>query len=59
MRAADQVGVVSHPLRLNAEVAPTEVLDLIERLNADPDIHRILIQLPLAGHFRDPVYPLG
>jgi methylenetetrahydrofolate dehydrogenase (NADP+)/methenyltetrahydrofolate cyclohydrolase len=37
----------SFPYRLPAGTTETELLDLVARLNADPAVHGILIQLPL------------
>ena len=36
--------------RLPADTAADELLALVERLNADPAVHGILVQLPLPGH---------
>jgi methylenetetrahydrofolate dehydrogenase (NADP+)/methenyltetrahydrofolate cyclohydrolase len=42
-----QVGMRSIEHRLAAGTSEDEVLQLIARLNADPDVHGILVQLPL------------
>ncbi|AJE45917.1 bifunctional methylenetetrahydrofolate dehydrogenase/methenyltetrahydrofolate cyclohydrolase FolD [Celeribacter indicus] len=44
------VGMNSYEHRLPAETSETELLDLIARLNADKDVHGILVQLPLPSH---------
>jgi methylenetetrahydrofolate dehydrogenase (NADP+) / methenyltetrahydrofolate cyclohydrolase len=36
--------------RLPAETSETDLLDLVRRLNADPAVHGILVQLPLPKH---------
>ncbi|MEO8811766.1 MAG: bifunctional methylenetetrahydrofolate dehydrogenase/methenyltetrahydrofolate cyclohydrolase FolD [Caulobacteraceae bacterium] len=41
------VGMYSRTHRLDGAVAQAEVIDLVRRLNADPAIHGILVQLPL------------
>ncbi|NWK96466.1 bifunctional methylenetetrahydrofolate dehydrogenase/methenyltetrahydrofolate cyclohydrolase [Sphingobium lactosutens] len=46
-RAAERVGIRSVEHRLDAATSEADLLILIERLNADPDIHGILVQLPL------------
>lgn len=46
-RACSQAGLSSTLHQLDAETTQNELLDLIARLNADPQIHGILIQLPL------------
>ncbi|WP_114390279.1 bifunctional methylenetetrahydrofolate dehydrogenase/methenyltetrahydrofolate cyclohydrolase FolD [Notoacmeibacter marinus] len=43
-------GMNSYEHRLPAETTQTELLGLIDRLNADPDVHGILVQLPLPAH---------
>src|SRR5690554_1011842 len=49
-RTARACGFHSVQHTLAAESTQQEVLALIERLNADPAIHGILVQLPLPGH---------
>jgi methylenetetrahydrofolate dehydrogenase (NADP+)/methenyltetrahydrofolate cyclohydrolase len=46
-RACAAVGFHSEEHRLAATATPREVLAAVERLNADPAIHGILVQLPL------------
>ena len=46
-RACDKVGLTSQLHRLAADVSESEVLDLVARLNEDPAVHGILVQLPL------------
>jgi methylenetetrahydrofolate dehydrogenase (NADP+)/methenyltetrahydrofolate cyclohydrolase len=45
-----RVGMKSFEFLLPAETPEPELLALIARLNADPDVHGILVQLPLPGH---------
>jgi len=47
VRACEEVGIKSERIELPAEVAEGEVLAHIDRLNADPTVHGILVQLPL------------
>lgn len=49
-RACERVGMTSRAFDLPDTVTQTELLDLIDRLNGDPEIHGILVQLPLPGH---------
>jgi methylenetetrahydrofolate dehydrogenase (NADP+)/methenyltetrahydrofolate cyclohydrolase len=49
-RATIEAGMRSFEHRLGADVAQAELLALISRLNADSDVHGILVQLPLPGH---------
>jgi len=46
-RACEEAGMHSETIRLPAATPEAEVLSLIDRLNADPRIHGILVQLPL------------
>jgi methylenetetrahydrofolate dehydrogenase (NADP+)/methenyltetrahydrofolate cyclohydrolase len=45
-----EVGMASFEHRLDASTGEAELLALIDRLNADPKVHGILVQLPLPGH---------
>jgi len=49
-RACDELGISSRQHLLPASTSQAELLDLIESLNADPDVHGILVQLPLPDH---------
>ena len=46
-KAAAKAGMNSRIERLPAESTEQQVLDTVERLNADPAVHGILVQLPL------------
>ena len=48
-RAAEKVGIEAFDHDLPAGTSEAEILALIDRLNADPKIHGILVQLPLPG----------
>ena len=45
-----EAGMASFEHKLPAETPEAELLALIARLNADPAVHGILVQLPLPGH---------
>ncbi len=45
-----EAGMASFEHKLPADTSETELLALIARLNADPAVHGILVQLPLPGH---------
>jgi len=49
-RQTAEVGMRSFEHRLDAATPQADLLDLIARLNADPQVHGILVQLPLPGH---------
>jgi methylenetetrahydrofolate dehydrogenase (NADP+)/methenyltetrahydrofolate cyclohydrolase len=49
-KAGAAAGMNGTVLRLPAETRPAELLATIDRLNADPAVHGILVQLPLPRH---------
>jgi len=49
-KACKAVGIASEDHRLAATVPEKTLLQLLDRLVADPEIHGILLQLPLPGH---------
>ncbi|MCA5012432.1 MULTISPECIES: bifunctional methylenetetrahydrofolate dehydrogenase/methenyltetrahydrofolate cyclohydrolase [unclassified Enterococcus] len=48
--AAAKIGIRSKIERLPETISETELLDVIERYNQDPEFHGILVQLPLPKH---------
>lgn len=51
IRACEDVGIRSFKFEYAADVDPHTVIARIEALNADPQVHGILVQLPLPPHF--------
>jgi methylenetetrahydrofolate dehydrogenase (NADP+)/methenyltetrahydrofolate cyclohydrolase len=51
--ACKAAGMRGTLLRLPADVAESQLLATIDALNADPDVHGILVQLPLPGQIDD------
>lgn len=49
-RACEELGIYSRTLRLPADIAQAQLEKEIDQLNADPQIHGILVQLPLPRH---------
>jgi len=49
-KTAERLGMAGHQIDLPADVPEADLLDLIGRLNADPTVDGILVQLPLPGH---------
>ncbi|TDE39704.1 bifunctional methylenetetrahydrofolate dehydrogenase/methenyltetrahydrofolate cyclohydrolase FolD [Antarcticimicrobium sediminis] len=45
-----EVGMTSYEHKLDVDTDEADLLALIDRLNADPAVHGILVQLPLPGH---------
>lgn len=50
VRACEDVGIRSERITLPASASEEQVLAEIDRLNADPSVHGILVQLPLPPH---------
>ena len=48
--ACETVGIQSHVLKLHAETQKNELIQTILELNSNPNVHGILIQLPLPKH---------
>jgi len=48
-----EVGMNSYEHKLDAATAEADLLALIGKLNADPAVHGILVQLPLPGHLNE------
>jgi methylenetetrahydrofolate dehydrogenase (NADP+)/methenyltetrahydrofolate cyclohydrolase len=48
-RACQKVGIFSETFHLPQSTSQDELLGLVDRLNADPRFHGILVQLPLPG----------
>jgi methylenetetrahydrofolate dehydrogenase (NADP+) / methenyltetrahydrofolate cyclohydrolase len=52
-RACREAGMGSTTHRLPAATSEADLLALVARLNADPAVHGILVQLPLPPHLRE------
>ena len=46
-KACEKIGIYSETVRLPAETSESQLMEVIDRLNADPKIHGFLVQLPL------------
>ena len=51
-RAAREAGIAAHTIRLPAETTEAALLAEVRRLNDDPSVDGILVQLPLPDHIR-------
>ncbi len=49
-KACEEAGMHSETIRLPAETTEADLVAVIDRLNADPRIHGMLVQLPLPPH---------
>ena len=55
-KAAEQIGVATEMREMPSDTPDNELIDIIKGWNQDPNIHGILIQLPLpAGHDTDAI----
>jgi len=52
-KACEEIGIYSDDNRLPAATTQAELLALVRRMNADPRIHGILVQLPLPEHLNE------
>lgn len=53
VKACQEVGFKSTLIRLEQEISSLKLLDIITDLNQDPDVHGILVQLPLPKHISE------
>lgn len=49
-KACDEAGLYHETIDRPADISEADLLALVDRLNADPKIHGILVQLPLPKH---------
>lgn len=49
-KATREAGMLSFEHKLSADISEGDLLDLVDRLNADTTVDGILVQLPLPGH---------
>ncbi len=52
-KACEQIGIYSNDNRLPAETTQEQLISLIKKMNADPKINGILVQLPLPKHLNE------
>ncbi len=52
-KACTEAGIYSEEHKLPAETTEEELLALVQKLNQDPNIHGILVQLPLPDHINE------
>ncbi len=49
-RSCEEAGIESRDIRLPEQTSEADLLEIIKRLNADSDVHGILVQQPLPSH---------
>lgn len=52
-KTAARIGIKSQLIRFDEKVSQAELFKKIDELNADPDIHGILVQAPLPAHINE------
>lgn len=52
-KACEEVGIVSYGTDMPETATEEEVLEVVSKYNADPNVHGILVQLPLPGHINE------
>ncbi|XP_030532666.1 bifunctional protein FolD 2 isoform X2 [Rhodamnia argentea] len=52
-KACAEVGITSFDVDLPEQVSEAELIDKVHELNANPDVHGILVQLPLPKHINE------
>ena len=53
IKACEEVGIKSFAYKYDADMQEEELVNLVEKLNNDDDIHGILVQLPLPKHINE------
>src|ERR1700686_5298857 len=51
-KASEEAGMHSETIRLPADISQAALVEQVDRLNADPAIHGILVQMPLPAQIR-------
>ncbi|MCE2988613.1 MAG: bifunctional methylenetetrahydrofolate dehydrogenase/methenyltetrahydrofolate cyclohydrolase FolD [Burkholderiales bacterium] len=52
-RACESIGIRSQVHALPSSISQAELIAFVQKLNADAEVHGILVQLPLPGHLDD------
>ncbi|MBN2456992.1 MAG: bifunctional methylenetetrahydrofolate dehydrogenase/methenyltetrahydrofolate cyclohydrolase FolD [Sedimentisphaerales bacterium] len=52
-KTCEEIGIYSDDNRLPAETSQKQLMALVEKMNKDPKIHGILVQLPLPKHLNE------
>ncbi|MDD3207008.1 MAG: bifunctional 5,10-methylenetetrahydrofolate dehydrogenase/5,10-methenyltetrahydrofolate cyclohydrolase [Bacilli bacterium] len=53
LKDAEELGVRATHIKLPVETSEQEVLELVNSLNLDPDIHGFIVQMPLPKHINE------
>ncbi|MFQ5770693.1 MAG: bifunctional methylenetetrahydrofolate dehydrogenase/methenyltetrahydrofolate cyclohydrolase FolD [bacterium] len=52
-RACHELGIISQTINLARDTSQKKLLDVINKLNTDKNVHGILVQLPLPNHINE------
>ncbi|MDH3734569.1 MAG: bifunctional 5,10-methylenetetrahydrofolate dehydrogenase/5,10-methenyltetrahydrofolate cyclohydrolase [Gemmatimonadota bacterium] len=52
-RACEEAGIATRDIKPDADITQEDLLSIVDELNADPDTHGILVQLPLPKHLNE------
>lgn len=55
IKACEFTGIESELIKLNEEISQDELLEIVNKLNNDDDIHGIIVQLPLPKHINEQI----
>lgn len=53
IKACEEIGIKSSLVKLPSETTETELLEVLQKLNDDPNVDGILVQLPLPKHLNE------
>lgn len=59
MESCQQLGMTAHLHTFDESITAASLRDQVRQLSVDPEVHGILIQLPLPGHIEDPPHGLN
>ncbi len=52
-RACEEAGIMARDILPGGDITQADLLAIVDDLNADPDVHGILVQLPLPKHLNE------
>lgn len=59
MESCQRLGMTAHLHTFDDSISAASLRDQVRRLSDDPEVHGILIQLPLPGHIEEPLHGLN
>ena len=52
-KACEKIGIVNYDVHLNKDISEKELIEEVNKMNNNDNIHAILIQLPLPEHINE------